>query len=145
MGANTSRTPALPPVAAPVDASVARAADAAVAIEAAIARLLTIGTYVAIALVLVGVLGMLAAGVDPLSHATPPSFDLARLPGDLVALRPEGFLWAGLVTVLALPVGRVVVAGVGFLAANDRRLALVSLAVLLVVLASVVAALGLES
>lgn len=118
--------------------------DAAFRIEASIARLLTVGTYAAIALVLVGVVGMLLSGVDPLAPGTPPPFDLGRLPGDLLAPRPEGFLWAGLVTVLGLPVGRVVVAGVGFLAARDRRLALVSLGVLLIVLASVVAALALE-
>ncbi len=45
---------------------------------------------------------------------------------------------------MTLPVGRVIVAGLGFLAARDGRLALVSLLVLLVVVVSVVAALGLE-
>ncbi len=119
-------------------------ADAALAIESAIARLLVLGIYLAMALVLLGVVGMLLAGVDPLAHGTPPGFDLGRLPGDILALRPEGFLWAGLVMVVALPVGRVVVAGVGFLGARDRPLALVSLGVLLVVLGSVVAALVLE-
>lgn len=118
--------------------------DAALAIESTIARLLVVGTYVAIALVLVGVAGMLLTGVDPLAHGMPPGFDLARIPADILALRPEGFLWAGLVTVMALPLGRVTVAGIGFLQAGDRRLALVSLGVLLVVLGSVLAALGLE-
>ena len=117
--------------------------DAALAIESTIARLLVVGTYVAIAFVLVGVVGMLLTGVDPLAHGTPPGFDLARIPADILALRPEGFLWAGLVTVMALPLGRVTVAGIGFLRAGDRRLALVSLAVLLVVLGSILAALGL--
>ena len=118
--------------------------DAAPGIEAVIARLLTGGTYLAIGLVLAGVAGMLVTGVDPLAHLTTPAFDLGRLPADLVALRPEGFLWAGLVTVMALPAGRVVVAGIGFLGAGDRRLALVSLGVVLVLVASIVAALGLE-
>ena len=117
--------------------------DAAFAIEAAIARLLTVGTYTAIGLVVIGVVGMLLSGIDPLADRTPPSFDLGHLPADLLAARPEAFLWVGLVTVLGLPVGRVVVAGVGFLAAGDRRLALVSAAVLLIVVASVVAAIGL--
>ena len=115
--------------------------DAALAIEAAIARLLLVGTYLAIGLVLVGVVGMLLSGVDPMAHGTPPAFDLGRLPGDLVALRPEGFLWAGLVTVLGLPVGRVVVAGIGFLSARDRSLVLVSVGVVMIVIASVIAAL----
>lgn len=120
------------------------ASDAAFAIEATISRLLVAGTYLAIALVLVGVVGMLLGGVDPLARGERPAFDLGGIPAAIVALRPEGFLWLGLVAVLALPVGRVIVAGVGFLAARDRRLALVSLAVLLVITASVVAALGLE-
>ena len=115
--------------------------DAALAIEAVIARLLLVGMYVAIGLVLVGVVGMLLSGVDPLAHGTPPAFDLGRLPADLLALRPEGFLWAGLVTVLGLPVGRVVVAGVGFLSARDRPLVLVSVGVVMIVIVSVVAAL----
>lgn len=118
--------------------------DAAFTIEAAIARLLTVGTYTAIGLVVVGVVGMLLSGIDPLADRTPPAFDLGHLPADLLAARPEAFLWTGLVTVLGLPVGRVVVAGIGFLAAGDRRLALVSAAVLLIVVASVAAALGLE-
>jgi uncharacterized membrane protein len=116
----------------------------AAAIEALIARLLVVGTYLAMGLVLLGVIGMLLTGVDPLHHGTPPPFDLAQIPADLVALRPEGFLWLGIGTVIALPIGRVIVAGVGFLATQDRRLALVSLGVLLVVTASIVAAIGLE-
>jgi uncharacterized membrane protein len=118
--------------------------DEARTIESAIARLLIAGTYAAIALVLVGVVAMLAAGIDPLGQERPPGFDLWRIPGDLVAFRPEGFLWAGLLVVLALPLGRVVVSGIGFLRTGDRRLALVSLAVLLVVCSSVVVALGLQ-
>jgi uncharacterized membrane protein len=86
---------------------------------------------------------MLASGVDPLALPTPP-FSLAQIPADIAARKPEGFLWLGLVAVLALPLGRVTVAGLGFLAARDTRLALVSLAVLLVVMASVLAAVGLE-
>jgi uncharacterized membrane protein len=93
--------------------------------------------------VLVGVVMLLASGADPLALATPP-FDLRQIPADIAAGKPEGFLWLGLVAVLALPLGRVIVAGLGFLAARDTRLALVSLAVLLVVTASVLAALGLE-
>ncbi|MEO5966225.1 MAG: DUF1634 domain-containing protein [Candidatus Limnocylindrales bacterium] len=118
--------------------------DAAFAIEATIARLLVLGTYTAIGMVLLGVIGMALTGVDPLGVATAPSFDLGRIPADILALRPEGFLWLGLVLVLALPIGRVVVAGLGFLAARDGRLALVSLLVLLVVTGSILAAMGLE-
>ena len=119
-------------------------AEVARTIESAIARLLIGGTYAAIALVLVGVVAMLAAGIDPVTHGQRPAFDLGRIPADLAALRPEGFLWAGLLVVLALPLGRVVVSGIGFYRGGDRGLSVVSLAVLLVVCASVVVALGLQ-
>jgi uncharacterized membrane protein len=118
--------------------------DAAYALEALVARLLVAGTWLAMALVLAGVVLMLVGGVDPLAHGAIPGFDAARIPADILALRPEGFLWAGIVLIIGLPIGRVVVAGVGFLAAGDRRLALVSLLVFLVVLVSILAALGLE-
>jgi uncharacterized membrane protein len=120
-----------------------RVNETAYRLEARISRLLVAGTYLAIGLVLVGVVAMLATGVDPLALAT-PTFDAGRIPADVAAGRPEGFLWLGLIAVLVLPLGRVSVAGVGFLAARDTRLALVSLAVLLVVSASILAAVGLE-
>ncbi len=114
--------------------------EATLAIETVVARLLRVGTYVAIGLVLIGVVGMQLSGIDPLALEVPPPFDLKAIPAEMLALEPIGFLWAGLVLVICLPVGRVIVAGIGFLAAHDRRLALVSLAVLLVVLASIVSA-----
>ena len=120
-----------------------RVNETAYRLESRVSRLLVIGTYLAIGIVLVGVVGLLASGVDPLVLATPP-FDLRQIPADIAAGKPEGFLWLGLVAVLALPLGRVIVAGLGFLAARDTRLALVSLAVLLVVTGSILAALGLE-
>ena len=114
--------------------------DAAYALEAVIARLLVAGTWLAMSLVAIGVVLMLASGVDPLAHGAIPPFDIATLPADLVALRPEGFLWAGIVLVIGLPIGRVAVAGVGFIAARDWRLVLISALVLGVVLVSIAAA-----
>ena len=84
---------------------------------------------------------MLASGIDPMAHPPAMTFDLAALPGDLVSLRPAGFIWAGIVVVMALPIGRVVVAGAGFFAAGERRLALISVLVVVVVGLSIVAAL----
>lgn len=118
--------------------------ERALAIESLIGRLLVTGTYLAMTLMLVGVVLMLAAGVDPLAHGAVPPFHAGEIAGNLLALKPEGFLWTGVVLVILLPIGRVVVAGMGFLAAHDRRLALVSLLVFLVVVISVLAALGLE-
>jgi len=128
----------------PADSVPPSADDAAWRLESIISRLLVAGTYLAMALILAGVLLTLAAGIDPLAHETAPAFELAAIPSQIAAGDPLGFLWLGLVAVLALPLGRVVVAGVGFLAARDLRLALVSLAVLLVVVGSIVAAIRLE-
>jgi uncharacterized membrane protein len=114
--------------------------QAAFAIEALVARILVAGTYLAIGLILVGVLGLVASGVDPLAHGAIPPFDLPAIPAELAGLQPTGFIWAGIVTVMALPIGRVVVAGAGFFAAGERRLALVSALVVLVVALSIVAA-----
>jgi uncharacterized membrane protein len=119
-----------------------RAKETGARIESHAARVLTWGTRIALAFVFVGVVGMFLAGTDPI-RAPQPAYALRAIPGQILALNPEGFLWAGLTLVVALPLGRVVVAGAGFLAAGDRRLALVSVFVLLVIGASVVAALGL--
>jgi uncharacterized membrane protein len=128
----------------PVEPAAGASADVAWRLESTISRLLVAGTYLAMGLILVGVLLMLAAGVDPLAHGGTPPFELSAIPAEIAAGNPLGFLWLGLVAVLALPLGRVTVAGLGFLAARDMRLALVSLAVLLVVLGSIVAAIRLE-
>jgi uncharacterized membrane protein len=111
--------------------------------EAAIGRVLLVGTWIAMALLAVGVLLTLTSGVDPLSHGPIPPFSLAAIPPAVAALRPAGFLWAGVTLLIALPIGRVIVGGIGFLAARDWRLALISLLVLVVVLVSVAAATGL--
>ncbi len=120
--------------------AVRRAADTGFAMEAIVARMLVVGTWLAMALVLVGVLLMLASGVDPLAHGAIPPYQPAAIPGEIAAGRPAGFLWAGITVIVLLPIGRVVVSGLGFLAARDFRMAAISLAVLLVVGASVLAA-----
>jgi uncharacterized membrane protein len=122
---------------------LAMAATAA-RLETIAARLLTWGTRIALGLILLGVVGMAVTGVQPLSGGTFPPYSLAAIPGQIAALEPEGFIWAGLTLLVALPLGRVTVSGAGFLAAHDRRLALVSVLVLLVIAASITAALGLE-
>jgi len=102
------------------------------------------GTWTAMVLVIAGVVLMFATGVDPMAHGGIPPYSLTAIPGQLLALEPEGFLWLGITLIIALPIGRVIVAGFGFLAVRDMRLVLISVAVLLVVLVSVVAAMGLE-
>jgi uncharacterized membrane protein len=121
-----------------------RSEETAFAMEAAVGRLLVVGTWLAMGLVLVGVVLMLASGLDPLNHGAVPLFRLAEVPAQLLALRPEGFLSTGVVFIVALPIGRVIVSGLGFLAARDLRMAAISLAVLAVVLISVVSSIALE-
>jgi len=124
--------------------STGAGSDAAYAMEAAIGRLLVAGTWIAMGLIAIGVVLTLTTGVDPLSHGAIPPFNLRDIPPAIVALRPEGFLWSGILLVIALPIGRVAVAGIGFVAARDWRLAVISLLVLIVVLISIAAATTLE-
>jgi uncharacterized membrane protein len=100
--------------------------------EWAIGRLLIVMTYVAVALLIVGVVLMLAAGTSPLSGG--PAFHLADVVPDILALRPEGFIWLGLLVVLSSPIVRVVVAGFGY--GRDREWPMVGVAIgILVVIA----------
>jgi uncharacterized membrane protein len=107
-------------------------------LERSIARLLTIGTYASVALLLVGVLLMLAAGIGPRSGG--PVFDPARLLPDLLALRPAGFIWLGLLVVVATPAARVAAALVGYGRENDRTMETVAAAILAVIALSVMVA-----
>lgn len=123
---------------------MAAMAETAARLETIAARLLTLGTRIALGLILIGVVGILLKGIDPFAGGAFPPYSLTAIPGQIAALAPEGFIWAGLTVLVALPLGRVIVSGAGFLAARDRRLALVSVLVLLIIAASIAAALGLE-
>jgi len=112
-------------------------------VEAVIARLLIAGTLVGVGLLAVGVALMAVRGISPESVAFPP-FDPATVAADLAALRPEGFLWAGIVILIATPIARVIGELITFSIRGDRVMAGVALAILGVVALSVVAALALE-
>ena len=114
-----------------------------VRLERSIARLLTVGTYLSIALLAVGFALMLAAGISPL--ATAPAFDLRSIPEHIAALDPLGFLWLGLIVVVATPSARVAAALIGYARAGDRRMALVAVAVLVVIGLSVALASSIEA
>ena len=107
------------------------------AIEYTVARVLTYGTWASIAFVLAGVVLLLASGRSPLDAA--PAFELGAVPGDLVALRPEGALWLGLLGLLATPSARVVASLVGFARRGEWAMVGVAAAILLVVGLGVVA------
>jgi uncharacterized membrane protein len=119
----------------PADPSGAR-------LEQSIARLLTGGTYVAIALLAIGFALMVATGVSPLSGG--PRFDVTAIPGDLLALRPTGFLWLGLLVVVATPAARVLASLIGYARRGEGRMVIVAALILMVIALSVVAATGLE-
>lgn len=109
-------------------------------LDLAVARLLTVGTYLSIALLAAGVAAMVATGASPLDTA--PGFDIGRIPADLVALRPEGFLWLGLVVVIATPSARVAASLVGYLRGRDRIMAAVAVLILGVIALSVILAIA---
>ena len=139
------------------------AREAATGIETLVARILVVGTYVAVGLILVGVVLMLASGIDPLAPGAFPPFDLASIPGDMYAGVPMRLPVRVMVMASSLtsrrfcdgdsstwrrarpksvtttrPLGTT---GAGFYAAGSRRLALVSALVVLVVTLSIIAAL----
>jgi uncharacterized membrane protein len=101
------------------------------AAERFIGRLLSGITYVSVALLVVGVALLMAAGVSPVSGG--PAMDPGRLVSDLVGLKPAGFLWLGLVAVIAAPVTRVTVALVAYARDEDWLMVGVSTAILLVI------------
>ncbi len=83
---------------------------------------------------------MPSAGRSPLDASPGRRLDLGAHPGDLLALRPEGFLWLGLLATLSTPLLRVGASVVGFLGAGERRMAGLGIAVLIVIAVAVVVA-----
>lgn len=109
------------------------------AVERVAGRLLIVVTYVSVALLLVGLLLMLADGISPLDGG--PPLDLATLGAQLRALDPVAFLWLGLLAVIAAPIGRVIVSGVSYARAADRLMVAVSIGILVVIAVGVATAL----
>jgi uncharacterized membrane protein len=105
-------------------------------LETALAHVLQLGTYVSIGLVAVGSVLLLASGGSPLAGGPPLTLD--GVVADLIALRPAGFLWAGIVGVLSTPAVRVVRAMLGFLRRDEQRMTMVALLVLVVIAVGVV-------
>jgi len=103
-------------------------------------RLLIAFTYLSVGLLVIGVGLMIANGISPLDDA--PSLDLATLGASIRALDPAGFLWLGLMAVIAAPIGRVIVAGVAYARDGDRLMVGISIAILLVIAIGVGSALA---
>ncbi|MBM4407581.1 MAG: DUF1634 domain-containing protein [Chloroflexi bacterium] len=110
-------------------------------LELLIARLLNLGALASVTLLAIGVVLMALAGRSPLEPAD-QSLDLAMIPADILALRPEGFLWLGLIVVLATPASRVAASVIGFAAQRDRTMTLVSAGVLAVIAVGIALSVG---
>ena len=105
-------------------------------LEPALARVLQVGTYVSIGLVTIGTTLLLGAGISPLAASPPLQVD--QLVPDILAARPSGFLWLGILGICATPALRVVGAMVGFWRRGERNMVVVAIAILAVVAAGVV-------
>lgn len=105
-------------------------------LESSIGRLLTVGTYTSVGLIAIGTVLLIGSGRSPLDAA--PALDPGRLVADLLGLQPAGFLWLGILGVVATPAARVAAALVGFTRSGERRMALVAAAVLVVIAIGVV-------
>lgn len=105
-------------------------------LETAVAHVLQLGTYASIALVAVGVVLLLAEGGSPTQGGPPLTID--TLAADLLALRPQGFLWLGILGVLATPGLRVIRAMLGFARRGEQRMVATSALVLGVIAVGVI-------
>ena len=112
---------------------------AAAALDRTVARVLQWGIGASVALLTIGVALMAARGIDPLGPPPPP-FDPATLVADLVRLDPTAFLWLGLILTIATPTLRVLASLVGFARTGQRRMVVVSVAILVVIALSVAVA-----
>jgi uncharacterized membrane protein len=106
--------------------------------ERQIGRLLIAITYLAVALLVVGVGLLLTAGISPLDGG--PGLDLATLGRQLTTFDAAGFLWLGLLAVIATPISRVTLAAVAYGRSRDWSMVGIALAILAVIAIGVVTA-----
>jgi len=99
--------------------------------ELTIGRLLIAMTYTSVAILLVGVALMALNGISPLAEA--PAFDVTTIPAELLALSPTGFLWLGLMAVIATPIVRVIGAAIAFGQTGQWIMVWIALGILLVI------------
>lgn len=103
--------------------------------ERRLGRWLIAVTYASVALLVVGVLLLIAAGHSPLDGG--PALDLGSMVAGLTSLDPAAFLWLGLLAVIATPVTRVVGAAAGFARTGEWTLVAVAAGILLTIAISV--------
>jgi uncharacterized membrane protein len=107
--------------------------------EFRIGRVMIGMTYVAVAVLVIGVALMVAAGISPLAGG--PAFDPTVLIAQLTSLTPAGFLWLGLVVVIATPIVRVIGAAISYGLTGQWTMVAIAIAILVVIVAGVVIAL----
>jgi len=115
-----------------------RAAD-----ERIIGRLLILVTYLAVGLLVAGVIAMIVAGISPTDPA--PTSDPGAIVAAVVALRPEGILWLGLTVVIATPILRVFAAALAYTRLAEWRMLAISIAILVVIAVGVATSLLTET
>lgn len=116
------------------------AADRGREFDRFIGRLLIAVTYIAVALLTVGVALLLAAGISPLAGG--PTLDPGLLLADLGSLAPAAFLWLGILAVIATPLSRVIAAAIGFARLGDRWMVGVALGILAVIALGIASAIA---
>ena len=106
--------------------------------ERLIGRMLIALTYLSAALLVVGVGLMLGAGISPVAGG--PGLDLATLGSEVVALGPAGFLWLGLLAVIAAPISRILLAAVAYARDGDWPMVGIAVAILSIIVIGVATA-----
>jgi uncharacterized membrane protein len=110
----------------------------ALAAERTIVRLLMVFTYISVGLLAVGLVLTMTAGISPRSDG--PDLDIGTLATRIAAFDPGGFLWLGLLAVIAAPIGRVIVAAVAYARDADWLMVAVSIAILAVIVIGIASA-----
>jgi uncharacterized membrane protein len=105
-------------------------------LDRTIGRLLSIGTYVSVLLLAIGTVLMFANAIDPFAGG--PPLEPGLILDDIGHLRGAGFMWLGLLALLATPIFRVVVSLGGFLSRRERTMSIVAVLILVVIALSVV-------
>ena len=111
--------------------------------ERVIGRVLIALTYVAVTILVIGVLGMIAFGISPLDP--PPDVDLGDVLADLANLAPIAILWLGLTVVILTPIVRVAAAAISFGRGREWRMVGIAIAILVVIAIGVAMALLTEA
>jgi uncharacterized membrane protein len=112
--------------------------ERALTTERRIGRLLIAITYASVVLLAVGVGLLLASGTSPTAGG--PGLNIGSLQMDLVAAAPAGFLWLGLLAVIAAPISRVIVAATAYAAERDWSMVGIALAILAIIAIAVATA-----